>query len=170
MKIERVTLQQLGELQAISQSTFADAYGPFNTFESMEEYFATSLSIQKLTEEIKSLNARFYFLTGDNGQPVAYLKVNFWTDVKEWAPADSLEIERLYVKKEFQRKKYGTRLMNFAIQLGEEHHINHFWLGVWEFNPDAIRFYETLGYKVVDKHIFRFGNEDQYDFIMHKCL
>ncbi len=39
------------------------------------------------------------------------------------------------------------------------------WLGVWEENPKAIRFYEKNGFIAFDKHIFQFGNDDQTDIL-----
>jgi ribosomal protein S18 acetylase RimI-like enzyme len=40
------------------------------------------------------------------------------------------------------------------------------WLGVWEKNPNAIGFYERLGFKKVGTHAFRFGSEMQTDLLM----
>ncbi len=44
------------------------------------------------------------------------------------------------------------------------------WLGVWEYNPKAIAFYETLGFKVIGAHSFFMGEEEQTDLIMSKQL
>lgn len=40
------------------------------------------------------------------------------------------------------------------------------WLGVWEKNLGAIRFYEKNGFVPFDKHIFRLGDEKQTDILM----
>jgi hypothetical protein len=40
------------------------------------------------------------------------------------------------------------------------------WLGVWEKNEGAIRFYERNGFSVTGSHPFRMGDEIQTDLIM----
>ncbi len=40
------------------------------------------------------------------------------------------------------------------------------WLGVWEKNPRALRFYQKIGFQEFDKHIFTLGNEKQTDIMM----
>jgi len=42
------------------------------------------------------------------------------------------------------------------------------WLGVWEFNPRAQRFYEKNGFRIVGKHVFQLGTDPQTDLLMQK--
>ncbi|WP_215222573.1 GNAT family N-acetyltransferase [Echinicola shivajiensis] len=51
-------------------------------------------------------------------------------------------------------------LYNKAIELAEEKDVEYVWLGVWEQNPRAIRFYEKNGFKAFDKHVFKLGNDE----------
>ena len=44
------------------------------------------------------------------------------------------------------------------------------WLGVWEFNPRAIRFYTRHGFKKVGDHKFVLGNDAQNDWLMAKLI
>jgi ribosomal protein S18 acetylase RimI-like enzyme len=44
------------------------------------------------------------------------------------------------------------------------------WLGVWEYNPRAQRFYEKNGFRMVDKHTFVLGSDPQTDLLMQKEL
>ncbi|RZL17332.1 MAG: GNAT family N-acetyltransferase, partial [Pedobacter sp.] len=44
------------------------------------------------------------------------------------------------------------------------------WLGVWEENPRAIRFYQKNGFMPFDKHIFKLGEDEQTDIMMKKML
>ena len=52
--------------------------------------------------------------------------------------------------------------MQIAIQKCAE----YVWLGVWEENLRAINFYKKNGFVEFDKHVFKFGNEDQTDIMM----
>jgi ribosomal protein S18 acetylase RimI-like enzyme len=40
------------------------------------------------------------------------------------------------------------------------------WLGVWEHNPRAIRFYEKAGFHDVGSHHFQLGSDAQTDRLM----
>ncbi|WP_221405412.1 N-acetyltransferase [Flexibacter flexilis] len=44
------------------------------------------------------------------------------------------------------------------------------WLGVWEQNAKAIRFYEKNSFVAFDKHIFILGDEAQTDIMMQLVL
>jgi len=44
------------------------------------------------------------------------------------------------------------------------------WLGVWEYNPRAQRFYEKNGFQVCGKHTFLLGSDPQTDLLMQKQL
>jgi ribosomal protein S18 acetylase RimI-like enzyme len=44
------------------------------------------------------------------------------------------------------------------------------WLGVWEENHRAIRFYTKNGFVVFDKHVFIMGNDEQTDLLMQLLI
>ncbi len=77
-----------------------------------------------------------------------------------------LEIERIYVLKEYHGKKVGQLLYENAIKIAKSKNAEYVWLGVWEKNPRAIRFYEKNGFVAFDKHIFKLGNDKQTDIMM----
>jgi ribosomal protein S18 acetylase RimI-like enzyme len=70
------------------------------------------------------------------------------------------------VLKEFHGKKDGQILYDKAIELAREKNVEYVWLGVWEQNPRAIRFYKKNGFVAFDKHIFKLGNDEQTDVMM----
>ena len=118
-----------------------------------------------MTREVKNENSEFYFAKIDN-EVIAYLKVNYGESQTELKDNKSLEIERIYVSKEFHGKNVGQLLYNKAIEVAEQRGSEYVWLGVWEQNPRAIRFYEKNGFAVFDKHIFKLGNDEQIDILM----
>jgi ribosomal protein S18 acetylase RimI-like enzyme len=44
------------------------------------------------------------------------------------------------------------------------------WLGVWEHNTRAIRFYEAHGFSPAGSHDFFLGSDRQTDIIMRRSL
>jgi diamine N-acetyltransferase len=83
---------------------------------------------------------------------------------------NSLEIERIYVLQEFQGKKVGQMLFGKAVEIAKQKNADYIWLGVWEKNIKAIRFYEKNGFVPFGKHLFKLGDDEQTDIMMKLVL
>lgn len=165
MNIRKVNIHDLESLKDLSRLTFVETYGSENTEENMRDYLGNEFSSEKLTKELTDQNVEFYFAEL-NGKLIGYLKLNVGQSQTEIKDEDGLEIERIYVIKEFHGKKVGQALCNKAIELAKERNLQYVWLGVWTENPRAIRFYEKNGFVVFDKHTFMLGDDAQTDFMM----
>ncbi len=165
IEIRKITLSDINELQTISRQTFFDTFSAGNTEENMTKYLDEGLSIEKLTAELNDKNAEFYFATLD-GNVIGYLKLNFGQSQTELRDDKALEIERIYVLKEYHGKNVGQLLYNKAIQIARQKNADYVWLGVWEENPRAINFYKKNGFVEFEKHIFKLGNDEQTDIMM----
>ncbi|MCH5600730.1 GNAT family N-acetyltransferase [Niabella ginsengisoli] len=143
IEIRKVTIVELEELQKISKLTFTETFSSDNTEENMNLYLDKTFSIEKLKTELADKNAAFYFALLDN-KVIGYLKVNFESSQTEIKDENSIEIERIYVLKEFHGKKVGQLLYNKAIEIAKQKMANYVWLGVWEMNYKAIRFYQKM--------------------------
>ena len=165
MKIRKVNFQDIDKLKEIGKLTFAETFSSDNSEEDMQKYLEEGFSTEKLKIELTDKNGEFFFAEFD-GKVIGYLKVNYGQSQTEMKDENALEIERIYVLKEFHGKKVGQILYNKAIELAEEKSVEFVWLGVWEHNPRAIRFYEKNGFVAFDKHIFKLGNDEQTDIMM----
>lgn len=163
--IEKVNESEVEELQSISRQTFYETYHKMNSKENMDKYLNENLSISTLEKELKNPNSEFYIIK-DLDKNIGYLKLNMGpaqTDIKD---ASALEIERIYVIKEYQGKKAGQQLYEKTIQLAKEKMLKYIWLGVWQENSKAIQFYVKNGFEIFDQHVFKLGDEEQTDFLM----
>jgi ribosomal protein S18 acetylase RimI-like enzyme len=165
MEIRKVNIQDIEKLKEIGKLTFAETFSSENSEENMKEYLESGFSTEKLTAELTDSNAEFYFAQLDK-KIIGYLKVNVGQSQTEIKDKNALEIERIYVLKEFHGKKVGQILYEKAIELAKEKNVEYVWLGVWEQNPRAIRFYEKNGFIAFDKHIFKLGDDEQTDIMM----
>ena len=163
--IQKVTLDHMDQLQKIGRQTFFETFASGNTEENMKNYLEEGFSVAKLTSELNDNNAEFYFATLD-GQVIGYLKLNFGQSQTELKDDHALEIERIYVLKDFHGKSVGQILYDKAIQIARQKCADYVWLGVWEENPRAINFYKKNGFVEFDKHVFKLGNEQQTDIMM----
>ena len=165
IEIKKVTLNDFDQLQKISKQTFQETFSESNSEENMKNYLEEELSIKKLTTELNNTNSLFYFATLNN-EVIGYLKLNFGESQTELKDDKALEIERIYVSKDFYGKSVGQLLYNKAIQIAKQKKADYVWLGVWEKNLRAIAFYKKNGFLTFDKHIFKLGNDEQTDLMM----
>jgi ribosomal protein S18 acetylase RimI-like enzyme len=163
--IKRVALNDIDQLQKIGRQTFSETFSAGNTEENMKKYLEEGFSIEKLTAELNNKNSEFYFATIDN-KVIGYLKLNFGQSQTELKDDKALEIERIYVLKEFHGKSVGQLLYEKAMQIARQTNADYVWLGVWEENPRAINFYKKNGFVEFDKHVFKLGNDEQTDIMM----
>ena len=165
IEIRKVTTNDLDQLQKIGRQTFYETFASGNTEDNMNKYLEEGFSVAKLATELSDNNADFYFVTLDNNV-IGYLKINFGQSQTELQDEKAVEIERIYVLKEFHGKKVGQLLLNKAIEIARQKNADYVWLGVWEKNPRAINFYKKNGFVEFDKHIFKLGNDEQTDIMM----
>lgn len=156
-------------LRSLLAKTFSETFAHMNTPENMELYLSQAFARERILEELENQDSAFYLLYR-NGSPAGCLKVNEAAAQTEAGNPHSLEVERIYVAKEFQGTGLGSRLMDEAVRLAAERKKAYIWLGVWEKNERAIRFYEGKGFYRTGSHTFTVGNDEQTDYIMRKDL
>ena len=169
LEITRVHIPDVRQLQAISMDTFTEAFSADNSAENMRQYLDKAFSIEKLQSEIQDPNTRFYFALNDK-KVIGYLKINFGTSQTVPQDEKAVEIERIYLSSAFYGKNIGQQLIAKAIEIARQADAPFIWLGVWEHNPRAIRFYSKNGFVAFDEHLFMLGEEAQRDLLMKRLL
>ena len=79
--IQKLTTNNIGQLQEISKQTFAETFQASNSVENMNTYLEKSFSNEKLAKELANSFSEFYFALA-NTRVVGYLKVN-------WGPSQT---------------------------------------------------------------------------------
>jgi len=167
--IKEVTLNDIARLQKIGRQTFYETFIVWNTEENLKIYLDEKFSVEKLSAELNNKYSEFYFAILDN-KVIGYLKINTGQAQTELKDDKALEIERIYVLKEFHGTKVGQSLYNKAIRIARQKNAEYVWLGVWENNFRAIAFYRKNGFIGFDKHVFKMGNANQTDLMMKQIL
>ncbi len=167
--LQKITKNNVQDLQEVSIQTFTETFKDNNSEKSLNDYLNTAYELTKIKKELENPHSEFYFAYFNN-ELAGYLKININDAQSEKMGENALEVERIYIKKSFKRRGIGRHLIETAEQLAKKYQKNLMWLGVWEYNPKAIAFYETLGFKVIGAHSFFMGEEEQTDLIMSKQL
>lgn len=172
--MERITVSKaltsdVKTLQTIGKQTFFETFAADNAEEDMNEYLEKNFTVEKITKELNNPESTF-FIAWQDTDAIGYLKLNTGAAQTELQDDTALEIERIYIKSDYQGKKIGQILYDKALETANAQHKKSIWLGVWEENLRAIKFYEKNGFVAFDKHIFKMGNDEQTDIMMRKIL
>lgn len=169
LEIKPCSLKNVRELQAISIETFTETFKEQNTAENLAAYLEKAYPLDALEQELSTTASRFFFVYWKK-KIAGYLKVNTDSAQTESMGSSALEIERIYVKKEFHRLSLGKALLDKAFELAFAEKMTAIWLGVWEENKNAIGFYQNKGFVQTGAHPFFMGDDEQVDLIMTKTL
>lgn len=169
IELKKVTLEDLKTLQTISRNTYYEAFAAQNSEATMTAYLKTAFSEKQLKTELTEKASEFYFAQSEN-EIIGYLKINVGLAQTDLRENNAMELERIYILKAFQGRNIGKKLLFKIIQMAKEKAFRYLWLGVWEENEGAIRFYKRYGFKIQGTHPFKMGDEIQNDYIMKLML
>jgi GNAT superfamily N-acetyltransferase len=155
----------LAPLLEIAQTSFVQAFTEGNKPENVQAYLAQAFTPAQLEKEWRN-PASTFLLASLEGKLVGYTKVNLAAAQTDVQDPESLEVARLYTLEEVWGRGVGQFLLDAALDFAKEKGKTFVWLGVWEHNARAIRFYEKNEFKSFGSHPFPFGDEIQNDWLM----
>jgi len=163
--VSQAFLHNLADIRDIARRTFEESFAAYNTREDMEHYLSVNLSEAQLELELSAAGS-FFYLVKKESTVIGYLKVND-TPGKETAHVEKgFELERIYLLKTFRQNGIGRLLFDFVRSLAAESGADYLWLGVWEHNTRAIKFYERNNMQRFGAHSFILGKDRQTDILM----
>ena len=169
LTIKRAAPEDARSLTNLSVTTFRDAFTVGNSSENMEKYIDEEMSLEKLTAELVD-DDNIFFMVWCNNLPIGYAKLRATNTPLELESKNAIELERLYVLQEYQSMGFGKSIIDHCINYALGYNYELMWLGVWEHNHRARKFYQTQGFELFGAHIFMLGNDPQRDVLMKKRL
>ena len=165
IKIRIATFQDVETVLQIASQGFAETFREQNTEEDLKLYLTNSFSLEKMAKEFEEPNVTF-FLAEYDGKLVGYAKLHTEENPPELAGRNHIELQRIYVLKEYHSKRIGKELMAVSIDIARKNNFDVLWLGVWEHNLKAIAFYKKWGFERFSQHDFYLGTDKQLDHLM----
>ena len=148
VKIIPVTTTHTDELSALAKNIYKEYYlhlwYPGGADWYMNEY---AYHPDTLRAELADTGSLHFIVYGEE-QPLGYLKIRLNVILSETEPANSLEIERIYLHKKAAGKGIGKKMMQLAEKLAVQHNKKMIFLKAMDSSKDAIAFYEKMGYVV----------------------
>ncbi|WP_339835308.1 GNAT family N-acetyltransferase [uncultured Maribacter sp.] len=159
------SFNDLSQLMLISRKTFVEAFENDNDPLDFKNYIDRAFSNDTLAIELQNTESHFYFVYHEQTL-VAYFKLNEGNAQTDGKLVDSIELERIYVIASYQGKRLGEEILNQIKHIALQRKKNSLWLGVWEHNQRAIKFYQRNAFKKFGTHPYFIGNDEQTDWLM----
>ncbi len=171
IKISRATINDAAVLEALSKKTFYETFTGTCTDVDMQAFLQQYYNAEKIKEELlEEMNLFFLALMDD--APAGYILMkedyNNFEMMRKWK---AMELKRIYVDKDFHGSGLAQLMMHFIEDFAKENKYEVVWLGVWEHNLRAKKFYEKCGFTDSGfTHDFPIGKTPQTDNWLWKFL
>jgi ribosomal protein S18 acetylase RimI-like enzyme len=169
MTIREATLKDLPEVKEVAISSYNDTFSWYNTPENLLHYFQSVYSLDNLEKELSEPKSKL-FLAVEDDKIEGFARLREYSEVEHLLGKNTVELQRLYVLTSAHGKSIGSTLINFAIQYAKDQGYEWLWLGVWEKNYKAQKFYEKWGFEKFSEHTFWQGDDPQIDWLLKKKL
>ena len=147
----------------LSRALFTETFSERMARHYIETYLNKEYTIEVIREQILS-PANVFVLALEQGKPIGYMKLI------DKESENTLEVDKLYLFKNFQGKGIGKQLMTFAEENASQKSRTGITLIVWEKNYSALDFYKYLGYTLQYKTEKDRGGETQIGLCLKKVV
>lgn len=155
------------ELSQLASQIFLDTFLPSNKAQPVHDYVREFMSKEAFRETLESKDYTSIGVYVD-ARLVGYIQI--LVNMAESYESTPLELKRFYLDFSQHGKGIAADMMDLVFQTAKDLGYKKIWLGVWEKNDRAIRFYKKNGFRRVSSHMFNMGGEIQSDDIYVKTL
>jgi ribosomal protein S18 acetylase RimI-like enzyme len=141
---------------ALGVTTFYEAYFEQDDSSDLADYVLESFSRAQIEKELNDINSTFYIAELD-GRAVGYAKLRENSKADCLKDENAVELHRIYILERVKGKGVGGALMNRCLETARAKGFPTIWLGVWEENSAAQKFYEKIGFLKAGELQFPYG-------------
>jgi len=171
LAIRQATIDDAKVLTELAYTTFWDAFAhhPKNAPDDLNHYMRQAFNVEQIAVELA--DDKNIFLIAEIGDDAAGYSKIIIDNIEPGITAEHpIELSRLYAHQKHLGQGVGQSLMDASVERARVEDRDVMWLGVWEYNPRAQRFYEKNGFRVVGSHVFLLGKDPQTDLLMQREL
>lgn len=157
-------------LAQLASSTFAEAFGADNRPEDVAQHVARAYDAAIQAREIADPLLDTLLCEAAN-ELIAYAQLREGGSAPTGVPVGrSVELWRFYIARPWHGRGLAAELMRRVVEAAHARGAHDLWLGVWEHNHRARRFYEKCGFAQVGSHAFVLGTDVQTDLVLSAPL
>ena len=165
LSIRQASISDTNIICALGVTTFYETYFEQDESSDLANYVLEGFSPAQIENELNDTNSTF-FIAELNGKAVGYAKLRENSKVECLKNENAVELHRIYILERAKGKGVGGKLLNRCFETAHTKGYEIIWLGVWEENSAAIKFYEQLGFVKVGEVLFPYGETVGTNYVM----
>jgi len=170
LAIRRAMAADAEALSAFAATVFRETFAPDNDPMDLQAYLTDAFTPEKQAAEIADGSCVCFIAeVGETLVGYALLRVEA-RDQRDPSEARPVELQRFYVEQAWHGRGIAPRLMAACVDAARTAGGATIWLGVWERNARAIRFYVKQGFTDVGSQAFQLGADLQTDRVMSRSV
>ncbi len=151
-------------LAALGTATCYEAYFELDPSADLADYCARVYSVENVRAEFEDANST-YLIAEVNERAVGFAKLRENNHVECMSGKYAIELHRIYLLERMKGSGIGRQLFDRCMETGRKKGYESLWLGVWEQNAAAQKFYERIGMTNVGTTDFSDGKNVFLNFV-----
>lgn len=157
-------------VRELAIEVYTDTFAEHNTEENLQAFFNETYTLEKFTTEFSEEGSVLYVAL-DDLKIIGFLRLRISHEVEDQLGKNTIELQRLYIHRDYHGSSGVSRmLMEEALAYAEANKFDWIWLGVWERNFKAQKFYAKWDFERFGEHVFQMGDDPQIDWLMKRKL
>jgi diamine N-acetyltransferase len=147
MKIKKVGLENLRELQAIGVESYLPHYTHLWKPNGVEWYMNRCFGDENLKKELADKNIEYYIIENE-GENIGMMKLVLRKPLPDSEIENALYLEKIYFVKEWTGKGVGRKFIDFALHRAAELERGCVWLMAMDTSEKPIAAYQRAGFVI----------------------
>ena len=165
LSIRQADISDVKIVCALGVTTFYEAYFEQDDSLDLANYVLESFSRAQIEDELNNTDSTF-FIAELNGKAVGYAKLRENSKVDCLENENAVELHRIYILERAKGKSVGGELMNRCFETARAKGYETLWLGVWEQNSSALKFYKKIGFVKAGELQFPYGKTVGTNYVL----
>lgn len=169
INIRRAAIADVQIISALGITTCYEAYFELDPSQDLAEYCLNFYSPEKIKIELEDENST-YLIAELNKRAIGFVKLREGKKIDCLEGKNAIEVQRIYLLEKVKGRGLGKLLIEKSFEIGREKGYEMLWLGVWDQNVEAQKFYEKVGMKNIGTTDFSDGKNKFINFVFAKEL
>lgn len=162
--IRKATIEDFHLISVLAITTHYEAYFELDPSHDLADYCIRFFNLETVKTELE--NPKLTYLIAEfAGNAVGFAELREGKKIECMQGKNAIEIQRIYVIEPMKGKKIGKALIEKCCEIGREKGYQTVWLGVWDKNVEAQKFYEKIGMKNIGITDFSDGKNEFLNFV-----
>lgn len=170
MVVRQAYRHEIPALLAFATTIFEITFAKDNNPNDFKTYLNEAFTLPQFEKEFDEPGSVYLVVEAEGGHLIGYARLRRNAEVNAYLGTNQVELQRFYIDVAYQGKGIADALMAECLKVARHQQVKWMWLGVWEHNLKAQRYYLKHGFEKFSEHHFMVGTDRQTDWLMKKMI